>query len=255
MPFSERSAKTHVHVSGASLTPAYRAVKQGIVDALREERWRHGQAIPSETALARRFRVSVGTVRRAVAELVAEHILVRQQGRGTFVVSHTRDYLLNVFFQIVDRQGRKEFPRTELLSFRKGRAEQGASRALGLAKDETVYRIHILQRLQGQPVIVDHLRLPVRLFPDLNAEVFAKRDTTIYGLLQTRYGVNVVRTEESIAAAGADDRTAALMQLRPGTPVLRIRRTGFAYRDLPVETRIRYVNTASHRYLSQLGGR
>ncbi len=234
---------------------AYRAVKQKIVDALRDEKWRHGQAIPSETALARRFDVSVGTVRRAVAELSAEQILVKQQGRGTFVVSHTRDYMLNVFFQIVDRHGRKELPQTELLSFRRGRAEPPAAKALGLAAGELVFRIHTLQRLQGQPVIIDHLRFPVRLFADLNAEVFAKRDTTIYGLLQMRYGVSVVRSEESIEATSADAHSARLLQIAPGTPLLRIHRTGFAYKDLPVETRVRYVNTANHRYLSMLGAR
>lgn len=237
------------------MTTAYRVIKQKIVDALREEKWRHGQAIPSETALARRFGVSVGTVRRAVAELSAEHILVKQQGRGTFVVSHTRDYMLNVFFQIVDRQGRKELPQTELLSFRRGRAEPHATKALALAAGEPVFRIHTLQRLQGRPVIVDHLRFPVRLFADLNAEVFARRDTTIYGLLQMRYGVSVVRSEESIEAAAADASTAQLLQVPPGTPVLKIYRTGFAYKNLPVETRLRYVSTANHRYLSLLGGR
>jgi GntR family transcriptional regulator len=237
------------------MTTAYRAVKQKIVDALREEKWRHGQAIPSETALARRFGVSVGTVRHAVSELTAEHILVRQQGRGTFVVSHTRDYMLNVFFQIVDREGRKELPRAELLHFRRGRAEPAVAKALDLAADETVFRIHILQRLRGAPVIVDHLRLPARLFADLNAEVFANRDTTIYGLLQARYGVSVVRTEEHIEAARADERTARLMRIARCAPLLKIHRTGFAYRNLPVETRVRYVNTAQHRYLSQLGGR
>lgn len=250
-----RSAKTHVHDPEQPLNTAYRAVKQKIVDALGEEKWRHGQAIPSETALARRFGVSVGTVRRAVAELSAEHILVKQQGRGTFVASHTRDYMLNVFFRIVDRQRRNELPQTELLSFRRGRAEPQAAKALGLAAGEPVYRIHILQRLQGAPVIVDHLRLPLRLFPDLNAEVFAKRDTTIYGLLQSRYGISVVRSEESIEAAAADEPTARLLRIARGTPVLKIRRTGFAHKDLPVETRVRYVNSANHRYLSLLGGR
>lgn len=233
----------------------YRMVKRRVVDALQQGRWRHGEAIPSEPLLARRFGVSVGTVRRAVGELEAEHVLVRQQGRGTFVASHTRDYMLNVFFRIVDRDGHKELPRATLLSFRRARADPLAAGALRLAPGAPVYRIRSVQSLRGRPTIVDDLRLPVQLFPDLNARIFSDRDTTIYGLFQQRYGVHVVRSEELIEAVGADPRVAALLGVRPGAPLLRIHRTGYAYRDRPVETRVRHVSTARHRYLSLLGAR
>lgn len=233
----------------------YRMVKRRIVDALQQGRWRHGEAIPSEPLLARRFGVSIGTVRRAVGELEAEHVLVRQQGRGTFVASHTRDYMLNVFFRIVDREGRKELPRATLLSFRRARADPLAAKALRLAAGAPVYRIRTVQSLQGAPAIVDDLRLPAHLFPDLNARIFADRDTTVYGLFQQRYGIHVVRTEESVEAVAADARVSALLGVARGTPLLLIHRTGYAYRDLPVETRVRHVSTARHRYLSLLGAR
>ncbi len=237
------------------MEPRYRAVKRRIVDALQNGRWGRGEAIPSEPLLARRFGVSIGTVRRAVDDLVAERILVRQQGRGTFVVAHTRDYMLDVFFRIVDRDGRKELPRTEQLSFRRGTAGALDARLLGIAPGDPVWRVRTLQYLQGAPVIVDDLRLPLELFPTIDARSFADRDATVYGLLQQRYGVSVVRTEELIDVATADARSAALLRVLPGTPLLRIRRTGYAYKDRPVETRLRLVSTARHRYLSQLGAR
>ena len=237
------------------MEPRYRAVKRRIVDALQDGRWGRGEAIPSEPLLASRFGVSVGTVRRAVGELVAEHILVREQGRGTFVAAHTRDYMLDVFFRIVDRDGRKELPRTEQLSFRRGAADALSARLLRIAPGDPVWRVRTVQFLQDAPVIVDDLRLPVGLFPALDARAFGERDATVYGLLQQRYGVSVVRTEELIDVATADARAAALLRVPPGTPLLRIRRTGYAYKDLPVETRLRLVSTARHRYLSLLGGR
>ena len=114
--------------------PRYREVKQRLAELLREGKWRHGQAIPSEPLLAQRFGVSIGTLRKAVDELVAENILEREQGRGTFVRSHTRDYMLNVFFQLVDAEGRKELPQIELLSFARWRADAGtAERQIGRA--------------------------------------------------------------------------------------------------------------------------
>lgn len=230
-------------------------VKRRIAEALRDGRWRHGQAIPSEPQLAHRFGVSIGTVRRAVGELVAENILDRQQGRGTFVVSHTRDYMLNVFFPIADRSGRKEFPQSEVLEFSRGRADASAAERLGIARGSPVFRIVSRLSLQGAPVILDELRLPAALFADLNAQIFGERDTSLYGLFQGRYGITVVRTVETIEAAIADERTRALLNLSTAAAVLRVVRTAYTYRGQAVETRVRFVNTARHQYLNVLGTR
>jgi GntR family transcriptional regulator len=111
----------------------YADVKRRLIGALSEGRWKHGEAIPSEEALARRYKVSVGTVRRAVSELVTENVLVRRQGSGTYVASHTRDYMLSVFFWIVDEKGGKELPRAEVLSYGEARADAGTAARLRLA--------------------------------------------------------------------------------------------------------------------------
>ncbi len=236
--------------------PLYKAVKQQIADALGEGRWKHGQAIPSEPLLARRFAASVGTIRKAVDELVAENILDRQQGRGTFVTSFTRDYMLNVFFTIVDAKSRtKELPRSEMLSFRRGRADLATARELGIDRGAPVFEIRNLLSLGGAPVIFDHVRLPVALFPDLTGRIFDDRDSTIYALYQSRYGITVSRTEEMIAAATADERLARALDLGKEKAVLRIVRTSYTYDGIAVDTRVRYVKTAEHAYLSVIGKR
>ena len=97
--------------------PLYKDVKRRLADALHQGTWRHGQVLPPEPALAERFGASVGTLRRAVGELVGEGILVRRQGSGTFVASHTRDVMLTRFFRIVDRDGNKRFPHSQTLPF------------------------------------------------------------------------------------------------------------------------------------------
>lgn len=236
-------------------TPLYRKVKQQIADLLREGRWKHGQAIPSESLLARRFGASVGTIRKAVDELVAEHVLVRQQGRGTFVASHTKDYMLSVFFQLVDEAGRKEFPLPRLLSFGRGRADARTAARLALRPGDPVYRIEMVHSFAGRTTIVDSIRIPVRVVPELTERVLAERDSTIYGLLQARFGVSVLRVDELLSSVLADARVAALLGESQPCPVLRIERTAYSYRDLPVDARVRYVSTARHRYLCQLGKR
>ncbi len=238
-----------------SRLPLYKVVKQKLTDALQDGTWKHGQFLPPEPELAARFGASVGTLRKAVDELVAENLLVRRQGQGTHVASHTRDTMLTRFFQIVDRDGAKRFPQAQLLSFRRIRADAGTAEVLGLAANAPVIQVENLLHLDDAPVILDRIRLPHALFPDMTEHLFIDRETTIYGLYQSRYGITVVRTEESITAALADERVRTLLRLPEPAAVLRIVRTAYTYRDVAVDTRIRFVNTTRHRYLSALGKR
>lgn len=233
--------------------PRYRLVKQQLTEALRDGRWKHGQKIPSEPQLARRHGVSVATIRKAVGELVAENILVREQGRGTFVLSHSRDYMLNVFSRIVGRDGSKALPTTTLLGLRRARADTETARLLRLKPRAAVLDIETLLSLDGQPVILDRMRVPAALFPDLADRDFSRRDGTIYGFFQEQYGITVVRAEEFITAVNAGPREAALLGLRPGTAVLRILRTATTYKDQPVDVRVRLVACGAHGYLNVLG--
>lgn len=238
-----------------SIRPLHAEVKHRITSALSEGRWKHGEAIPSERALAERLKVSVGTVRRAVSELVAENVLVRRQGSGTYVASHTRDYMLSVFFWIVDENDRKELPRVELLSYRRARADAATARRLRLPPGAPVIRVRALHRIGGRPMMVDDIRMTQALFPALTEPTFRNREGTIYGFFQERFGVTVVRVVERLQARAAGARVSAALGLSDGAPVLRIERTAYTYRDVPVETRVRYVNTARLAYLSQLGRR
>jgi len=228
-------------------------VKRRIIGSLSEGRWKHGEAIPSEEALARRYKVSIGTVRHAVSELVAENVLVRRQGSGTYVASHTRDYMLSVFFWIVDEKGRKELPRVEVLSYRRARADAGTAARLGLQRGAPVIRVRALQRIGGRPMMVDDIRMPQALFPALDEPTFRGREGTVYGFFQERFGITVVRVVERLQARAASAAVGAALGLAAGAPVLRIERTAYTYGDAPVETRVRYVNTARLAYLSQLG--
>ena len=228
-------------------------VKRRIIGSLSEGRWKHAEAIPSEAVLARRFKVSVGTVRRAVSDLVTENVLVRRQGSGTYVASHTRDYMLSVFFWIVDDKDRKELPRVEILSYRDTRADAATARRLQVQPGAPLIRVRALQRIGGRPMMVDDIRMPKAVFPALSEPEFRRRSGTIYGFFQERFGVTVVRVVERLQARAAPGKVSAALGLPELAPVLRIERTAYTYGDAPVETRIRYVNTARLAYLSQLG--
>jgi len=238
----------------SSRLPRYRQIKIELANLLRDGKWKHGQAIPSEPLLAQRFSASIGTVRKAVDELVAENILVREQGRGTFVKSHTRDYMLNAFFQIVDQDGHKELPRIRLLSFGKWRADAKTAALLRVPPRSAVLRVRNLLSIDGRPTVFDDIRLPPERFPGLTPNELSERDMTIYGLMQQRYGVTVVRIVEHLDAIGAPPAIAEQLEVAPGHPLLRIERTAYSYEGEPADMRFRYIRTGLRRYESVLGG-
>ena len=239
-------------VEVGSIAPLYRDVKRLLVQSIAAGEWPPGVALPSEARLAERYQVSIGTLRKAIDELVAERVVVRQQGRGTFVATHGSSRLLFHFFHIVPRGGDKQYPRTRTLAFRRSRAEAAEAAKLGIAPGEAVLRIRNLLFLQDAPVILDELVLPQRLFPDLTEKVFTARDNTIYHLYQTRYGINVLRTSERLRAALADADAAKALGVKKGAPLLEIDRVALTYNDAPVELRHSLVNTEKHEYFSDL---
>ncbi len=235
-----------------TFNPLYKEVKIRITRSLAAGEWKSGEAIPSESRLAEQFNVSIGTIRKAIDELVAERILLRQQGRGTFVATHTEDRTLFYFFHIVGKDGNRELPVSELLSFAKGKADSENEALLNLARGAKMYQIKNLLKLAGSPVVFDEISVPAALFPDLDEELFANRDGTIYGLYQARYDINVIRINERLSAVHPPPQVAAILGLRATAPVLMIRRVAYTYNDTPVEHRVSWVNTEHHEYLSDL---
>lgn len=237
---------------GVTLNPLYKEVKIRLTRGLAAGEWKPGEAIPSESRLAERFNVSIGTIRKAIDDLVADRILLRQQGRGTFVATHTEDRTLFYFFHIVGKDGSRELPVTELLSFRKARATAGEVERLGLLEGARTFRMQNLLKLGGKPVIFDDITVPAELFPDLDEGIFGGREGTIYGLYQARYSITVIRISERLSAGHPPAHAASLLGISTGTPALAIRRVAYTYDDTPVEYRVSWVDTERHEYLSDL---
>jgi GntR family transcriptional regulator len=233
--------------------PLYRAVKRRLMDALACGEWRPGDAIPAERRLSEQYGVSIGTLRKAIDELCAENILIRQQGRGTYVASHNRDRMLFYFFHVVPESGQKAYPEVELLGFGRAKADRLAAERLGIDAGDAVVRIRNRLRLAGAPIMLDDITLAAARFAGLTERQFRARPSTIYNLYQESFGISVVRTRERLRAMPADQDVAALLGVPRGAPLLQIRRVAYAYQDVPVEYRISLVNTEHHEYYAEIG--
>lgn len=235
-------------------TPLYKEVKSKITESMRSGEWKPGEAIPSEKALGERFGVSIGTVRKAVDELTSENMLIRHQGRGTYVASHDRERQFFYFFHIVRHDGQKEIPEVELVTFAKGKADGTVARKLGIDVGAGVFRFANKLSIGGKPAVVDEITVPQSLFPGLTEHRLRERPTTLYHYYQETYGVTVVRTEERLRAVKANEFQAKVLGLRLGEPLLQIIRVALSYKDQPVEFRLSYVDTRNYEYFCQPEG-
>jgi len=238
-----------ISLSGAPLgAPLYQEVKRVLMESMRNGEWKPGETIPSERRLSERYGVSIGTIRKAVDELVAENILIRHQGRGTFVATHNHDRYVFSFFHVVGQDGHKEYPKVETVSLTLTKASAEVAKRLGIRAGTRVW--HLINRLSlsGKPVIIDHIYLPERLFPALNENLLQQRPGTLYQLYQDQFGVAVLRTEERLRACAADAFASEQLGVAPGAPLLKVIRVALTFRDQPVELRFSYVDTSHHEY-------
>jgi GntR family transcriptional regulator len=232
--------------------PLYRVVKRSLLNAIETGTCAPGETLPSETEIAGAMGVSIGTLRRAVDELAAEHILVRRQGRGTFVATHNTDRFLFQFFHVERRGGLREAPVVDLVSFERLRADEEPAEALQLRAGDPVIQIENRLLLQGSAVVYDKLTLPSGLFKGLTEKRFRERAGAIYQLYQSDFGISVLRTQERARATTADRHAMRVLSLGIGQPVMQVHRIALTFGDRPVEHRISIINTAHHDYVNEL---
>jgi GntR family transcriptional regulator len=214
--------------------------------------WRPGDALPSEARLAAEFRVSQGTVRKALDELEQRNLVVRRQGRGTFVARHSRQRSMFHFFHIFTDAGEKLLPAGEVLSLTAGRVGRAAAARLGLAAGASVWEMRRLRTIAGAPVILERIVLPARLFPGLALPLGETQEEELYVLYEQRFGVTVARAEERLKAVAADAEDAERLAVAEGAPLLEIDRLARDLEGRPVEWRRSRCDTARHHYLSEI---
>lgn len=234
--------------------PLWQQIKVLIVRELESGAWKPGEAIPSELDLAARFGVSQGTVRRAIDALADDNLVVRRQGKGTFVATHTEEKVsMPRFLRIRRDDGVDEYPRSRLVDVRRAKAGADVARQLDLKAGDALLVLRRVLEFAGAPVVLDEITLPAALFRGLTkARVDAYRGS-MYGLFETQFGVRMLKARETLKAIAADAECAAMLGVPPGTPLLAVERVTTTYGGRPVELRRGLCATAHHHYLNELG--
>lgn len=235
-----------------TFSPLYQQIKALITQSLQSGEWKPGELIPSEMELASRFKVSQGTVRKAIDELSAENLVVRRQGKGTFVATHHEARSQFRFLRLAPDEGVPHYPENRIIEVKRMRAPAEVARLLDIKSGDSVVFIRRVQSFSGVPTILDDLWLPGSIFKGLTAERLNEYKGPMYGLFETEFGTHMIRASEQIRAVCADAAIAGLLNVDAGTPLLNVERVSFTYGDKPVELRRGLYLTMNHHYRNEL---
>lgn len=252
---SSSNARPHRRWRVPKHSPLYQQIKALILDSLSEGEWRPGQIIPSELELAARYGVSQGTVRKAVDELAAEHLLVRRQGRGTFVATHTERQTRYRFLRLRSEQtpqAVEESTQRDFITCRTLPADARVATALQQKVGDPVLYTRRLLRFAGEPAILEDLWLPLARFEGLTAARLQDYDGSMYALYEAEFSVHMVRAEEKIRAVLPGPQEAELLGVSTATPLLSVERVACSYGDTPMELRLGLYRTDTHYYHNAL---
>lgn len=244
MPIQPRSPRSR---------PLYSQIRELLIGRMLSGDWRPGHMLPSEFKIAEEYGVSQGTVRKAIEDMEAEKLVVRRQGKGTFVIARSLPATHFHFFRIKpDGGGKLPSPGNEILFLRKEAPSESEARALDIKRGAGVFRLHRVRKFHNVPVILEKIVLPETIFPNFEEVYSADPQPHLYAVFERKYGIVVLRADEQIRAVPASGEDAAALRLEPGTPVLQIDRVGFGIGDRRTEIRQMIVHTVNHHYENAL---
>lgn len=239
-------------VRTTAYSPLYQQIKLLLLNSLDQGEWKPGEAIPSEVELAARFQVSQGTVRKAIDELAAENLLIRRQGKGTFVATHSEAKIRYRFLRLAPDTGAPGPSSSKILECSRIRCPSDVAVLLQMRSGDTVINLKRLLSFNNQPTILDELWLPGAVFKGLNAETIKRNKGPLYAHFESEYGVSMVRADEKIKAIGASSYQANLLKVDVATPLLFVERVSFTYGDRPMEVRRGLYVTQYYHYKNSL---
>ena len=231
--------------------PLYVQVQDLLVGRISSGALKPGVALPSEFQIGHELGVSQGTVRKALDGLAIEGLVVRRQGRGTFVVEQTPEEVHFRFVNIFGEDGTLIIPDSQDARVSTSTASKAERDKLHLERDSRVIRIRRFRTYQSERFIAECIVIADARFPGL--ENRSPIPNTLYDLYQADFGVLVVRADDQLTAIAANDRASRQLGVAYGSPLLQIERLAYDIDGLAVEWRVSVCRLVGMRYVAQLG--
>jgi len=231
-------------------TPVYYKLQSAIKEKIEDGHWKPGDMIPPERLFAEEHKLSIGTVKKAISNLVNEGFLYRIQGKGTFVTgNYVRRDKLRYYRYYADFVDSKTKMKIKLLDMEKIKPVLSINRLLKLHTKDQLYRISRSMNFAEGPRIISISYLPQKQFKDLDSPLFRTKmeKVALYSILEESYGVSTIFNQELIGAEKAKKEIADRLKISEGTPLLIIEMLSFTYKDQPYEYRISYCVTDTEK--------
>ncbi|HEV8389608.1 MAG TPA: GntR family transcriptional regulator [Dongiaceae bacterium] len=231
--------------------PLYLQIKQRLIQRVLTGEWRPAQMLPSEMKLAEEYQVSQGTVRKAIEEMAAENLVMRHQGKGTFVATHRSTSRPFRFIRLVSDISKETHPATRYISIKSGLATAEERKRLRLPVDGRVVRAERVRSFGGQPCVYDRLVLCADGMRRLEQVLDRIRPDSVYSALEQEYHLLVVRIAEQLRAIPASATDAKMLKVAVGHPLLEVDRTALSLDQRIVEWRVSRCDTRYLHYANE----
>ena len=215
-----------------SPVPLYYQLQELLEHEIESGALRPGNSLPTEKQLGDLYQVSRTTVRQAIDGLALKGLVIKRQGKGTFVARrkvHEELPKLRSFTE--EMRARGLTPTTRVVSVKHIRPPEHISQLLELQDDEGALQVRRLRFVENTPILITTSYLPGRLHVSLTEDF----SDSLYALLERRYNVKIQSGENIIEATVAGEAEASLLKIRRGSPLLAIRRLALDPDGRPVE--------------------
>lgn len=230
-------------------TPVYFKLQMEIKRKIEDGQWAPQENIPTEKQLSELYKLSPGTVKKALLNLVNEGYLYRVQGKGTFVAGTTlRRGSIRYYRLQKDFRDDQIDLRVKLVQLKNIKAVPKYNSHLQISADENLYQLKRLFLYEDKPVIYAVSYIPANMFPDLEKHRDDFTGTmTFYELLEKEYGITTVSNKKMISTQTVDKKKAALLDIEPGKHLLFVEMLSFTYKSSPYEYRETFCLTDEHK--------
>jgi len=215
-----------------SSVPIYMQLYDQIKHRILSGRFKPNMKLPSEADFCKQYNISRMTIRVALSRLEQEGYIYRRPGKGSFVATPKIPESVSILTGFQQKMLSLGYNvHTKVLKFGIKTPSDTVRSCLSLGLNDKVYEINRLRCIDSEPMVMQTVYLPERIFPGLLEEDLSFSLTEI---IHNKYGLKLVRCEEVLTPIVANNHEASILQVKKHSPLLAIEGVSYTPDDYPV---------------------